>query len=250
MKLKSIILAFVAIAATSWAQGGFEKGNALYQKERYADAVKQYEAELARGVHSSDLYFNLANAYYKMDRIAPAVYYYEKALLLNPNDRDVRVNLGYAHNMMIDEVKEVPRAGFAKLLHDFTGLFHYDTWGWIAVALSVVVLAFFAGYYLSPMALHKRIFFFAMLVALGLTVFAATSGLYEKERLASERPAIVFEDIVTVKGEPRMASPDVITLHEGTKVFVLEQLGDWKKVLLPDGNDGWMRSSAIREIKQ
>ena len=231
------------------AQNHFEKGNELYQNEQYAAAVKSYEAELARGVHSAGLYFNLANAYYKMDEVAPAVFYYEKALLLAPNDRDIRVNLGYAHNMMIDEVKELPRAGFGKLLHDITGMFHHDTWGWIAVGLSIAVLGFFAGYYFLPVALHKRILFFAMLTMLMLTLLAAVSGLYEKERLASERPAIIFEEITTIKGEPRPAAPDVITLHEGTKVYVLEQLGEWKKVLLPDGNDGWIRASAIREIK-
>ncbi len=245
--LLTLLLAVMTIASS--AQEHFERGNQLYQKEQYAAAAKSYEAELAKGVHSAGLYFNLANAYYKMDKVAPAVFYYEKALLLEPNDRDIRVNLGYAHKMMIDEVKELPRAGFARLLHDFTGLFHYDTWGWIAVGLSFLVLALFAGYYLSPVALHKRIYFFSMLGALFLVVCAAVSGIYEKERLASERPAIIFEPIITIKGEPRPSSPDVITLHEGSKVYVLEELGEWKKVLLPDGNDGWIKSSAIREIK-
>ncbi len=230
-------------------QSHFEKGNVLYQKEQYADAIREYEAELSKGLHSAGLYFNLANAYYKMDRVAPAVFYYEKALLLDPNDRDIRVNLGYAHNMMIDQVRELPRAGFSKWLHDFTGMMHYDWWGWVAVALSVAVLGLFAGYYLSSAALSKRIYFFAMLIALALMVLAALSGIYEKDRLAGERPAIVFSAAAIVKGEPRGASTDVITLHEGTKVFVLEELGEWKKVLLPDGNDGWIQSSAIRELK-
>ena len=249
MKQLTLYFLLICLALPAAAQDAFKKGNEFYQKERYSDAARQYEAELAKGVHSAELYFNLANAYYKLDKVAPAVYYYEKALMLDPHDRDIRINLGYAHNMMIDEVKEVPRAGFGKLVHDFTGLFHYDTWGWIAVSLSVLVLLLFAGYYLSPVALHKRILFFSMLAAFILTITSAASGIYERDRVNNERPAIVFAEVAQVKGEPRLASPDVIAIHEGTKVYVLEELGEWKKVLLPDGNDGWIKSSAIKEIK-
>ncbi|MBP6755636.1 MAG: BatE protein, partial [Bacteroidia bacterium] len=39
------------------------------------------------------------------------------------------------------------------------------------------------------------------------------------------------------------------TLHEGTKVFVLETLGKWKKIQLTDGTEGWIESPAIREVK-
>jgi uncharacterized protein YgiM (DUF1202 family) len=52
-----------------------------------------------------------------------------------------------------------------------------------------------------------------------------------------------------VKSEPQKASPATFILHEGTKVFVEETLGKWKKIQLTDGTEGWIESEAIREVK-
>jgi tetratricopeptide (TPR) repeat protein len=232
-----------------WSQSDFEKGNDFYRKEQYEKAAQAYENVLKSKKHSAELYFNLANAYYKLNKVGPAVYNYEKALLLNPEDADIKNNLVFAHKMMIDEVVEMPKVGFDKLITDFTSIFSYDAWARIAVALAFVFLVFFCGYYFSAFAFYKRIFFIAMLIGAILIVIAIFAAIFEKDRYLSERPAIVFSGIASVKSEPKTASADALTLHEGTKVYVLEELDSWKKIQLPDGNDGWIETSAIRELK-
>jgi SH3-like domain-containing protein len=44
-------------------------------------------------------------------------------------------------------------------------------------------------------------------------------------------------------------SPEATVLHEGTKVFILESIANWKKVELTDETIGWIEESAIKEIK-
>ena len=63
------------------------------------------------------------------------------------------------------------------------------------------------------------------------------------------RPAIIFAEITEVKGEPQKASPATLILHEGTKVYVKQVLGNWKKIQLTDGTEGWIESSTIKEVK-
>jgi len=145
-----------------FAQSGFERGNALYQKGKYEEAISAYETILDSKKESAELYFNLANCYYKLNKVAPAIYNYEKALVLNPNDSEIQNNLAFAHKLTIDEIKVVPKVGFAKLLRDFTGAFHYNTWAWITVALSGFFLLFFLGYYFSQLTSSKRVFFIGM----------------------------------------------------------------------------------------
>jgi tetratricopeptide (TPR) repeat protein len=241
---------YIILLATQLFFGqGFEKGNELYRKEKYAEAAAEYEKVLHTKKESAELYFNLGNSYYKLNKVAPVIYNYEKALLLNPGDADIENNLKFAHKMMIDEVKEVPRAGFKKLIHDFTSACSYDCWAWIAVALAVTFLLAFCGYYFSGTTIYKRIFFIAMFViALGI-VLSILSAVFEKERNTNERPAIVFSGIASVKSEPKSSAADASVLHEGTKVYVLETLDNWKRVTLPDGSNGWMESEAIKEIK-
>jgi len=37
-------------------------------------------------------------------------------------------------------------------------------------------------------------------------------------------------------------------LHEGTKVFVLESIANWKKIQLTDETTGWIPDTAIKEL--
>ena len=243
-------LAYILLFLTQLlAAQSFDKGNELYRTGNYAAAAAQYEGILKQNKESAEVYFNLGNAYYKMNKVAPAIYNYEKALQLEPGNNDIKVNLGFAHKMVIDDIKEVPKVGFSKMVDDLTSIYHHDTWAWIAVAFSVLFFLFFLGYYLAGTTLLKRIFFVGMFIALLIIVVAIFSAVFVKAQEAKERPAIVFDEVVSVKNEPNPNSNDAFILHEGTKVNVLETLDNFKKVELADESVGWIASSAIKEIK-
>ncbi len=232
-----------------FAQSGFERGNALYQKGKYEEAISAYETILDSKKESAELYFNLANCYYKLNKVAPAIYNYEKALVLNPNDSEIQNNLAFAHKLTIDEIKVVPKVGFAKLLRDFTGAFHYNTWAWITVALSGFFLLFFLGYYFSQLTSSKRIFFIGMFMIVFLILLSGLAAIFEKSHFENERPAIVFAEITQVKSEPKSSSSDVFMLHEGAKVFLHESIENWVKIELTDGSEGWIENSAVKSVK-
>src|SRR5580704_14777486 len=64
----------------------FSKGNTLYTKGQYKDALATYQQLIDQGYQSAAVYFNMGNASYKNDDIASAVLYYEKAHKLAPGD--------------------------------------------------------------------------------------------------------------------------------------------------------------------
>ena len=247
--MKNLVYIFLFITCFVFAQSGFEKGNSLYQKGQYEQAIQAYESVLDSHQQSADLYFNLGNCYYKLNKVAPSIYNYEKALVLAPEDVDITNNLKFAQKLTIDEVKEVPKVGFAKLLHDFTGMYHYNTWAWISIVFGLMFLGFFIGYYFSLAAVLKRIFFFGMFVWVLFLLVSLGAAIFEKNHFVTDRPAIVFAEVTEVKSEPQKASPATFVVHEGTKVFVKEILGKWKKIELTDGTEGWIESEAIREVK-
>lgn len=247
--MKKIFYIILLIFQVSLAQNAFEQGNQYYQKENFLAAISSYESIINSGKESADVYFNLGNCYYKLHKVGPAVYNYEKALLLNPNDQEIKTNLDFARKMAIDDIKIIPKVGFHKLIQDFTSTYHYDTWAWIAVALALVFFLFFLGYYFSGTTLKKRIFFTGMFVILLGITLSVSAGIFEKNRLENEKPAIVFAETAPVKNEPKTSSPDAFILHEGTKVYILESIANWKKIELTDETTGWIESSAIKEIK-
>ena len=178
-----------------------------------------------------------------------AKYYFEKAMLLNPSDKEIQTNLGFAQKMAIDDIKVIPKVGFHKIIQDFTSNYHYDTWAWIAVGFAFLFLLFFIGYYFSQTTLLKRIFFIGMFVILLGIMLSAAAGIYEKMHYENEKIAIVFSEIVSVKSEPKNSSPDAFVLHEGTKVYILESIANWKKIELTDETTGWIEASALKELK-
>lgn len=247
--MKKILYLLLFLTQTFWAQNVFETGNEHYRKGDYQKAIQSYESIIKGKKESCDLYYNLANSYYKLDQVGPAIYYYEKALLISPNDRDIKNNLKFAKAKTIDEIKETPKVGFEKLVQSFTGLAHYDVWSYIAIGFSFIFLLLFIGYYFSQSTLYKRIFFVGMFIVPFLLIFSLFASWFEKEQDDSVQPAIVFAEVISVKNEPRENATDAFVLHEGTKVFVLEKLDNWKKIQLTDETEGWIMSDAIKELK-
>lgn len=247
--MKNLIYILVLTTQVFFAKNGFENGNSLYQKGNYQEAITAYESVLATNKHSAELYFNIGNCYYKLNKVAPAIYNYEKALVLNPTDVEIQNNLKFAQKLLIDEVKEVPRVGFDKLISDFTSMATTTTWAWITVILAFLFLAFFVGYYFSQRTAFKRFFFVGLFVVLLFMLGSTISAIYEKARFEKEQPAIVFVEVATVKSEPKNEATEAFVLHEGTKVFIKETLDNWSKIELADGTEGWIESNAVKKVK-
>ncbi|REG99070.1 tetratricopeptide repeat protein [Flavobacterium aquicola] len=247
--MKNIFYILLLISQVFYAQTGFEKGNDLYKNGQYDLAAKEYESVLATNKESAQLYFNLGNCYYKLQQTALSIYNYEKALVLDPNNAAALNNIKFAQKRTVDEIKVIPKVGFGKLLRDFTGIYPFDTWAYIAVGFSVLFLVLFIGYYFSQTGLIKRLFFVGMFIVLLFMLMSVASAFFEKSHFENERPAIVFAQSADVRSEPQNASSSIFILHEGTKVYVEETLDNWKKIQLTDGTEGWIDSKAIKEVK-
>jgi chromate transport protein ChrA len=157
--------------------------------------------------------------------------------------------LKFAQKKTIDEIKIVPKVGFAKLVRDFTGVFNYNTWAWISVGLSVLFLASFLLYYFTQTSFVKRLFFVGMFLVLLGIIITYIAAMFEKNQFDTEKPAILFAEIISVKSEPKNTSETLFVLHEGTKVYVLESVDSWKKVQLTDGSEGWIEENTMKLIK-
>ncbi|MDX1470646.1 MAG: tetratricopeptide repeat protein [Flavobacteriaceae bacterium] len=243
------LLMFVGLLCYPQTNSLFEEGNALYNDGKFAEAIEKYEAILNQDQHSAELYFNLGNAHYKLNNIGPSIYYYEKGLQLRPNDREIQNNIAFARNMTIDVIEPIPEVGFAKFLNSFARSMSFDGWSKLGVLYIVLFTISFLAYYFSRASMRKRALFFtslSFLVLVCLSVFFAyhSYNIYQKDR-----PAIVFAEETQVKSEPNLRGSISFTLHEGTKVQILESVENWKKIRLADGKTGWMIEDELKLLK-
>ena len=241
-----LLLCCFSVIGFSQNNQRFEEANALYNDNKYAEAIDKYESILDTEAHSAELYFNLGNANYKLNNIAPSIYYYEKALQLNPNDKVIKNNMAYAQNMTIDAIDSVPEVGFSRIINNVVNTFQTDTWAKFAIGGVLIFVLLFLMYHFSYSTSRKRIAFVVSLVSL-LVACISVALAFQKENLDKKNnPAIVFAQESRVKVDPNQTSEEVFRLHEGTKVQVLETYEDWNKIQLSDDSMGWIPSKDIK----
>jgi tetratricopeptide (TPR) repeat protein len=246
-----IVLLVILLSFAGYAQNDalFNSATTYYNEGEYEKASENYLKIIENGEHSAAVYYNLGNCYYKLNQIAPSIYYYEKALLLKPNDLEIQNNLAYAQNMTLDSFDSLPETSLSRLYKSINGLLSFDQWSYTAVFfVFVFVLAYILFYYFRYSS-HKRIAFITSIVSLLIAVFCIILAFVQFRDFEANMPAIVFSEELIVKSEPNNRSSQAFLLHEGTKVFVLDELDDWKKIQLKDGKTGWVPSEEIKLLK-
>ena len=251
MKHKIISLFILSlIALSAMGQTLSERSAAVYNAQRYADAVALYDSiEVAEGV-SPELYYNRGNAYYKMGKYAPAILNYERALLLSPGNPDIKYNLELANTKIADKI-EVTGTFFINVwAEDVRDWFNSNTWAVIAVVAFLLFMVGLVVYLFADIERMrlKKIGFFTALPMFIVTVVALACAITQNNRINAHSEAIVFAHEVAVKSAPAESGTELFVLHEGTKVTLREQVGEWIEVTISDGSRGWMPVSAIEVI--
>jgi tetratricopeptide (TPR) repeat protein len=255
--MKKIVYIFILLFQFSFgqtveesSQKVFEIANEMYKKGAYENAIQKYEfIEKSLKQESADLYFNLGNSYYKLNKVAPSIYYYEKALLLEPSNKAIKTNLAFAQKRTIDNIKVIEELGFTKFIKSATSIFSINTWTWLSAIFSVLTLLSFVLFLYNSAPNMKRFSFVSIFVALFLMIVSFLAANFLTNYKTKDKPAIIFEDTVEVKAEPKEDADNAFTLHEGTKVYIKETLDNYKRIQLTDKTEGWVLSSAIKEVR-
>ena len=245
-----ITLICLAIATIGWGQDqdNFDKATTLYQKGDYTQAAAVYSSILKSGKESSALYYNLGNTYYKLNNVPESIYYYEKALQLDPENTDAKNNLIFANQMKVDAITPLPKTWVRQLSDGIVGLFSAHTWAVLSIiGVFAFVLSFLLYYFVERTAL-KRTFFSLMLVFLFFAVGSYTLAHFCHKQVSQTQYAILFDKTVRVFSDANAYSSEVMQLHEGTKVEIIEDAKDWVKIRLVNGKTGWTKVNSLRKL--
>lgn len=226
-------------------QSYFQAANNAYRQQNYELAIELYQNILSQGYHSKEVYFNIGNSYYRLNRIGEAILYYEKAQKLDPRDRDIQYNLELANLRVIDRIELPPRFilfkwwDYLKFFFSIQQLSRLISILFALTVFSLILWLFNKRYRL------RRWFLYLATVAGLLTIFGVYILIIRVGELKEVHWAIVLSPTVTVLSAPDENSTDVFLLHEGVKVSLNEDRGDWVKISLPDGKSGWMKKNDI-----
>lgn len=229
-------------------QALFEKGNQQYARGQYKAAIADYQQIVNAGYQSAPLYFNLGNANYKYGDIPSAILYYEKAHKLSPGDDDINFNIQFANLRTTDKIDTAPEFFLAKWWKDFILMFSGTTLAVCSILLMLLASAVLVIYMFTYSVVVKKASFYSSIILFVIALFSIFVGNRQMSYFDNHHQAIVFSGSVTVKSSPASAAKSLFVIHEGTRVDVLETNGNWTKIRLPNGNEGWIGVNDARGI--
>lgn len=244
-KLIYILICLLSFSVKSYSNELLLKAEKAYDSKKYKEAVSDYEQLIKDGYTSYQLYFNLGNSYYRNNELGKAIYYYELARKAEPNDEDVRINLGIAASKTIDKIDSKENFFISAVKTNVLSSFTTTTWAWFSIiSLAVAAILFFI-FINSNTVLIKRISFLVscvLVICFCFTYFLGYSALKSK---VENKFAIIVAKEVKIMNEPTQSASSKFSLHEGTKIRVVENNGDWVLIKLDNGNEGWVKLSEV-----
>ncbi len=218
------------------------------QPETTVQAIPELLAILEGGNHSPELYAQLGYSYYQEADLAHAVLYYEKALKLKPRDKDISDALDLIRNELSIQITEIPDFVLSRYYRNVSRLFSSTSWSVIqllcgALLLGLIYLRLFkSGEHLSNKWAGILIGLTAFLML--LSVLFASARKYEEKGQVS---GIAMSEHGIYEA-PDDRSELIVSIGPGNKVFLIDEIGEWYKVLLRDKDTGWIPKDQIKLI--
>jgi tetratricopeptide (TPR) repeat protein len=223
----------------------FQDANTSYRTGDYEKAAKLYEILLELQPEAPVLYYDLANAQVRLGKLSHAILNYEKALRLDPRNADIRENLRYTRGLLEYRVEDT-RNWYLKATE---AVLSYTTEREVYIVVLAALFVFLAGgifFFLNGRGVFWspwRQFVFIVLLLAALVAF----GKQVQSNLI--RDAIVMQKECEARYGPSEHDQVAFKMGEGIKVFVMDRREDWSRVLLTNGESGWVKDSDISEVK-
>lgn len=223
----------------------FYQGVTYFTAGSYDKALQVWNEIYRTGYRSANLDYNIGNAYFKLNNIPSAILYYERAYLLKPGDENINYNLQVARTLNVDRFQEIPELFFIKWYNFVSLSLSTNTWAKFSIVTFIIFLLFLSLYIYSSRHRSKILgFWFALLfIFLSLSTLAFT--IRNKSMVYNSHKAIITSPLISGKSSPDKSGNDLFVLHEGTKVTIEDEVGEWLEIRLSDGNKGWVPGNSI-----
>jgi len=219
-----------------------------YKAGNYNKTIEAYLKIIESGEESAALYYNLGNAYYKSKNIPLAIANYERAKRIAPNDEDIIFNLRLAKTQTIDKIESIPVFFLSEWRNSITGILSTNIWAYLSVITFLLSLSLLLFYFFSRSIQLKKITFWSASFLLMMSLLSMASSYNQKKINFDTNYAIITNPSVNIKSSPDENSTSLFILHSGTKLQVLDQIQDWYKVKIENGNTGWIKFEDIENV--
>lgn len=223
--------------------------NEKYRQQDYQAASKSYEQLLTQGYQSKALYYNLGNCYYRLGNMGKSVLNYERALLLAPKDKEIQENLAFVKGQLKDEIIALDVFPLIAFWQNMRNSLSLGTWTFLAILFFWLGAGGLVVWILAPQRKHRVKGFSLGLTALGIFILPLLMAMGRKQQLRNPQKAVVLQGGTELHSTPSEGSETLYVLFEGATVNTLENAGEWEKISLANGYQGWIPKETISYLK-
>jgi tetratricopeptide (TPR) repeat protein len=221
----------------------YKQGSSYLKSGQYEKAVSTFEMILNQGISHEDLYYNLGNSYYRLGSYGNSIWAYEKAIKLYPLDVDAKFNLSLANAHVKDRILIPETHLFLKWYRFFKSSLTFSQF--LSISALFVLLA--SIYYLVINVFRINFRWLPLQIFLFLAFVLHGILLDKYWDISEQNEGIITDYEVEAFSGPFVRSDAVLfKIHEGIKVSINHDQGDWVEISLLDGKKGWIKLNQLR----
>jgi tetratricopeptide (TPR) repeat protein len=242
-----LMFLFCAGAIASSQEDNLSLGNQAYSEGEYEKALGYYET-IDSELGSFEYFYNLGNIHYKLGNFPWAILNYERAKKIAPLEDDLQHNLQMARQKIPDRIEELPSLSVEDFWTNLLATGNLSFWAWTCL------VALFLGFglliyqlFASSSPLRRSLILAGSGFIVASIIFLLISASTYK-RVQSNTMAILMKENVDLKGAPTDKGVIILMLHEGTKVWILQEQKEWFEIRIGNGSVGWIEKSGCEVI--
>ncbi len=234
----------VGMLAQKSPESLWREGVRQYRKENYHKAKESFEALLQRGYNPAELYYNLGNTYARLQEYPTAMLMYERALKMDPGMTDARENLKELRDEIDTDIVEIKPFFLTDWWRHWLALLSPNLWAGVSLILFLLMAWLFRRYFDGGGASVEK-----QLITAGILAMLFIVSAYGSYRMRTNQSrAVVYPEMTGLHEGPDLRSPAETEVPAGLHLFILDSIGSWYKVALPDKQIGWMPDTSVVKL--
>lgn len=244
----SILIALalpLSIFAQQTAAEAVAAAEAAYNAGDYATAIDLYEKLIRAGVTGAEIDYNLGSAYFQAADLGRALLHFRRAQEIVPRDGEVNRGLALVRALRVD-IQGDDTSLIDNLAAFTAGSLTPSELGWLTF-MGWLVWCILLLLWIVRKPWRRRLRW--ALAAWGVVVIFGVVLFLGRLYVEAGRPSAVVTAFLT----PVMSGPgedyiEIFDLYSAAEMRLMETNGEWARVLLPDGRQGWVELSAIELV--
>jgi tetratricopeptide (TPR) repeat protein len=243
----SLLLSISAIAQQKNTDQIFQDANQHYSQAEYGEALSDYQLLLGEGVASSELYYNIGNTEYNLGHIGKAILYYERAKLLAPNNKSINTNLNIAREKVESDILEIPDFLPVRLWQGMAKSLSPGMWIVFQAIMGCLLLYGIFLFYNNTERSQKIKSIVIALIGLSMLLITYSAGKTSHNLIHLHDKGIVMGSS-TMYSAPDSRSEEIVSLADGVKVNIIDNIDSWYQVELMNRSIGWIEMRTVERI--